>query len=544
VILSTLGIAACCALLTDGSALVTLDAGSHGVALVRFGDDDSRLLVARENGLEVRSWRDAAESAPTRPRLELGDLRLLAYCVAGEGDAQRVYVLDEKRRIRAWNPATNDLVTLVTEAESMLPTGVYPLRFARDLDGDGAVDFAVPLAAGMQLWFARSNGYVKGPRVDHRISIDTSISSWRDRNPAIRQSISIRDYWVEDQNGDGRSDLAFRDSEIAEFFWTDRDGKLPDAPTFTIDLEKIKSALPQAKRGLIDPKNLLAVLDAKVSQIARDLDGDGVHDLVVQKGRNVLVYRGAKEGVQLDKATAALPTSGNLLAVALYDEDGDGKLDIYMLHVGDISLAQVIFWLVASGDLKLELFVYRQDPKKPLSFARKPSSRRTVTISLPSAKSTVDWLQEEIDAIRDRLVDQPVVCDGDGDGADDDLAVLVEGKSIAIHLDVLDDLDLEEVLSWHEVAKRFDRDANGKDELTIELRDIVAWVPLLGIELHDRITRTKPARTIDLRTTSIGEKGGSALFALDLDGDAVDDFAVLERDEETAPPRILFVESR
>jgi len=524
------------------SAVVTLEPGSRGVRLVRSASGGASLLVADDRGLEIRAWRGGVDDP--RPRLDLGEERMFSYCVAGEGESERIFVLDERRRVRTWDPVSLEVKTILTEAESMLPSGVYPMRFARDLDGDGDTDLAIPQAAGFQLFFAGPEGFVRGPRVDHRISIDVGISNYTDRDPAIRQSISIRDFDVGDQNGDGRPDLAFRDSETAEFFWSKADGSLPAEPTFSIDLEKIKSALPKAQKGLIDTKNLLSFLDSKVNQVARDLDGDGVNDLVMQKGKTVLVYRGTRDGVLLEKAAAALPTSGNLLAVAVYDEDGDGKLDLYMLHVADISLAQVLLWLVATGEIKVELFVYRQDPKKPLSFARKPSSRRTVTLSLPSATSTVDLVEEETDKVRKRMQQVPVVCDFDGDGEADDLAVLVDGKRIDVHNDALGDLDLTEALSWNEVAKRFDRDAGGKSELTIGLKEVVAWLPLLGLELHDRIARSSTSASFDLTSTPIGEKGASTLFAVDLDRDGKDDFALLENDEPTAAPRILFLVPR
>lgn len=527
------------AALATESAVLTLERGSGGMCLVRNAAGGSSLLVADERGLEIRPWN--GDSAIPSRRFDLTGERTIAYCVAGVGEAERIYVLDERRRVRTWDPITFETKTILEGAESMLPSGVFPMRFARDLDGDGDIDLAIPQATGFQLFLANVNGFAKGPRVDHRISIDVRISSWRDRDPAIRQSISIRDFEVKDQNGDGFPDLAFRDSQSAEYFWSGTDGALPSEPTFTVDLEQIKSTLPATQRGLIDTKNLLTFLDSKVNQLSRDLDGDGVNDLVMQKGKTVLVYRGAKDGVKLDKAVAALPTSGNLLAVAVYDEDGDGKLDLYMLHVGDISVAQVLLWLVASGELKVELFVYRQDPDKPLSFARKPSSRRTVTLSLPSAKTTVDLVEEETDKVRERMQRVPVVCDYDGDGESDDLAVLVEGKRIDVYPDALGDLDLTEALSWNEVAKRFDRDAKGKVELTIGLKEVVSWLPLLGLELHDRVSRASKSASIDLGATPIGERGASTLFALDLDRDGKDDFAALEADARSAPPRILFL---
>ncbi len=529
----------------DGKfAVTTLDPEVEGAALVRGADRVARLVVATPRGLSLVAWNASEASNGEAPQFPIGDDRLLAYCVAGHGENERVFVLDDHRRVRTWNPRTLEVATIVTDADAMLPSGVYPLRFARDLDGDGAVDLAIPVAVGFQLYFATNEGMKKGPRVEHRMNIDVSIKGYLDRDPYLGQSIVVRDFDARDQNGDGHPDLAFRDEKVAQFYWSDRDGHLPTTPTFTVDIEKIQSALPKAKAGLIDTHNILSILDSKVSQIARDVDGDGISDLVVQKGKTVVVYRGTRDGIDMKKAAAVLPTSGNLLAVALYDEDGDGKLDLFMLHVGDISLAQVLFWLVASGDLQVELFVYRQDKDKPLSFARKPSSRRTVTISLPSAKSTVDKIKEETKALRSQLISVPAVCDFDGDGKNNDLALLTADGKLEVHTHAADDLDLDDALSWNEVAKRFDRDAKGKTELTIGLHEVVAWLPLLGVELNERAHRAPPVYTLDLASTPIGAKGASALFALDLDGDGKDDFALLERDSESAPPRLLFVVPR
>lgn len=523
---------------TDGAARAvpfTFGTDVRGSAIVRGDAGRSLVLTAAEDGLSLTPLL-GGDRVLAVPR---GEDRTVAYCVAGSGERQRVFILDERRRIRALDTRSGTVEVLSNQAESLLPSGVYRLEFATDLDGDGDVDFALPVQTGFQLWLRDGEQLRKGPRVAHRIAIDVDARGYRSRNPGIHQSIRVPRFAIEDQNGDGRPDLSFRDREIAQFFWSDAKGEIPAEPTFVIDLEKLKSQLPKAKRGLIDPKNLLAVLDGKVSHVSRDLDGDGVFDLLMQKGKNVLVYRGTKDGVDLKKAVAALPTSGNLLAVAAYDENGDSKLDLFMLHVGDVSLAQLLLWLVAGGELRLDLFVYAQEDG--LKFARKPTSHRTLVLDLPAAKSTVDDIEVEIKKLRERLVRVPVLGDFDGDGERDDLAALVDGKRIDVFADAAHQIDFEEVLSWAEVAKRFDRDAKGKSELTVSIAEIVPWLPLLPIELDQRVRSATPSHSIDLLPLGITEAGGSTLWALDLDFDGREEFAVLVSGAETDPPQVLFV---
>jgi hypothetical protein len=516
------------------SETISLPAGCRGAAFV--GGDPLRLLVATDDGIELRSLDAAAEPLASIPR---EDRRTLAFCVAGRGAAERVFVLDDGRALRTIDPRDGTVAVVLEDARSMLPSGVFALTFARDLDGDGDIDLALPQHDGFQLHYAVDGGFEKGPRVAHRVGIDVRIDGWREPRPSIRQSFRVPDFQVLDDNGDGVPDLSFRDRDFVQYFWSDRDGRLPREPTFVIDIEKLESALPKRQEGILDTGNLLSILDSRVSAFSRDVDGDGVADLLMQKGKNVLVYRGTREGVELGKPVAVLPTSGNLLAVALYDEDGDGRLDLFMLHVGDVSLAQVILWLVAGGELRIDLFVYRQE--KPLSFARKPSSRRAVNLSLPAVSATIDRVRDVIDDLSEELLELPVVCDTDGDGVADDLAKLVDGRRIEIHENAAADLDPRDALSWIEVARRFDRDADGKSELTIGIEEAVAWLPLRGVELNERTRRAAPSEVIDLGTTALGERTASAMWATDLDADGRADFVVLERDAKTAPSKVILV---
>lgn len=522
----------------DVARVVDLPQDVTGTLLLAAGKGKpARLLVASRGGIEIRPL---AEGDGATPRFEWprADDATLAYCaVRGADGTDAVFVTDGRRTIWRWDPATGEKREMLAGVQLILPSGVYHLPFARDLDGDGDVDLALPRLNGFQLYFgegAEGAGFVKGPQVQHRVSLDVSIDGYDAEDPQLSQSIRIPAFTVSDQNGDGKLDLAFRDQKLVQFFWTGKDGRLPPQPTFSLDIEQIENSLPKRTRGIIDTSNLLKALDSKVSVKPRDIDGDGIADLLMQKGKNVLIYRGTRDGIDRTKPAAVLPTSGNLLSVTLYDEDGDGLEDLYMLHVGDISVGKVIVWLVAGGTLDLQLFVYRQEG--PLKFARKPSSRRAVAISLPSALTTIDELKAAVAGIADQLQRMPAVGDLDGDGEKDDLAAL-EGGEVRGYLGAwgaaASAVDSgSDQISWIEVTRRFDREAKGARELTVSLKQAIDWVPLLPLDLH-AAAAAQPAD----RRWSLGDTGGfepNALYLLDVDGDGRDDPVVLCRSKEGA----------
>ena len=424
-----------------------------------------------------------------------------------------------------------------------LPHGVFHLQFARDLNGDGLIDLVVPSMNGLELYFGSATGFVKGPSVRHRVSIDVTVDEPTDGSPTVAQQITIPNFDVEDQNGDGHPDLVFRDNDHVQFFWSRNDGTLPEQPTFTLDLEEIRSHLPARSRDLIDTSNLLRVLESRVSHLSRDFNGDGHFDLLLRRGRKVSLYRGSRDGVDRTRAVQVLKTSGNLLTAFALDDDQDGRSDLCLLRVGDVSLGQLILWLVAGGDLTLDLFVYAQ--QEDLRFTRKPVKTSTLHVSIPSVASLMSGFEERIENIGEEVRRVPVRGDFDGDGERDDLVRLVGDGRIELYADLplLPETPFGDS-AWLDVLRRFDQESGGGSSLEVDLEDLIDWVPLPGRELTRLIQGVAPMRVLEIPPGEDADAAASrTLFVLDVDADGTDDVVLSERKDAGSPLRLVLLRS-
>ncbi len=505
------------------------------------GDRPAALLLLRDSALE---WIPL-------DRLKAGDTTPVARIAPPPDETCAIAILHCAHGARVVTISANgtvDLVdgehraTLFRDAQVRLPAGIYMTGFARDLDGDGDEDLALPHLGGLQLWFDDGEKFRAGPVVRQKIDVAIDIGDPNDPRGDVSRRETIAGFSVDDQNGDGRPDLMFKDGDRLQFFWSGADGALPAEPTFELDLEAIKNELPAVSKDVIDPSNLLKLLDSQVSHQTRDLDGDGCDDLLLREGRKVVVYRGTKTGVDRSKAEQVLKTGGNLLAAFSFDDNGDGRDDLALLCMADVSLAQVVMWLVAGTDLDFDLFTYHQD--SALRFARKPSRRRSLRMSLPSAISIQNDLKDDLDALGDVFSAAPAVADFDGDGTADDVIVpLAAERAARIFLDVTDGKASDPIRdAWRSTIARFDREAGDDGAMSIDLKALFDWAPVPGRALLDRVKDKAPAleialppRTPDASAPTSSPAGAAVYHGVDIDGDGRADVIAAEQDAADGP---------
>jgi hypothetical protein len=538
----------------------------EGVTTLDYdGDKKLELLIARDSGLEIVGLHgDPNHHPPPISRLTRGSARTLAWCVApapGPDDSpphDAVYLARDDGAILRWDPG-KDPVELARTTALLLPSGVLAFPFARDLDGDKRTDIALPEPAGLRLWFSNPDGTLrKGPQVRHRVEAELDLASPEDARPEVAVSLTIPSFRVKDQNGDGFPDLAFESEDRLQFFWSGPGGTLPEVPTFELDLDDIKQKLQAGPSSILDPSNLLKAVSTLVKADVRDLDGDSFADLLLQQGSKVSIFAGTRDGIDRSKAAQVLKTSGNLIAAFSADDNRDGKLDLCMLQAQDISIGEVLLWVVAGGKLKIDLFTYYQEER--LHFAKHPSRRRRMVIDFPAILSLASELKDNdtFKKMGEDLARVPVELDLDGDGKATDLAQLRRDGTIELHPGAappgLDDM----TEAWRAVTDHFDRESKGKDEVEIELLEVVDWLPFVGgkrraalvgrtpsqiLGTPDPAAIAKPEPPADESKRKDEKKDEPpatkrVLVVLDVDGDGRDDLLLVDAGPETARVQI------
>jgi hypothetical protein len=501
-------------------------------------------------------------------RLERGESRTFAWCVAPADPARdAVWVARDDGRVLRWEPQVErvgssangpggegGVIELVRTPGLVLPAGVYSFPFARDLDGDGRTDLALPEPSGLRLFFAGEDGAPrKGPLVRHDVEAEVELPAPEEIEPEASASLRVPAFQCEDQNGDGQPDLAFIAEDRIQFFWSNERGELPETPTLDLDLEELRRGLDASGGSLLDPSNLFKALERQVTADVCDLDGDGLADLLLRQGPKVSIHAGTRGGIDRARAAQVLKTSGNLIAAFPADDSGDGRLDLCMLQAADVSIGEVLLWVVVGGSLELDLYTYFQEPEK-LRFAKSPSRRRRLEIDVPAILGIGDEIEKNASIARlaEELARLPVALDLDGDGTRDDVALftrdgvveLYEGASPA-------EPQLEEGAVWRSVIERFDREVQGKDEVTIPLLGVLDWVPVPGGRLRAAIAGRAPSATIGSPDPAAsreppppGHPAAEApatrriLVVLDFDGDRRDDLLVVEPEADGGSTRI------
>ncbi len=528
--------------------------------LDRDGDGRLELLVARDDGLEIVALESVRLASPaggaTRPidRLARGGSHSLAWCVAPQRDEgghaggrthDAVWTVRDDGQVERWELGAAPVV-VVEQAGTALPSGVCWFPFARDLDGDGRADLALPEPSGLRLWFAGPDGAPRmGPLVRHRIDAELELPSPEDVTPGAAATLSIPSFACRDMNGDGRPDLAFEAEDRLQFFWSDASGALPETPTFDVDLEGLRRKLKGEDGGLLDPSNLFKALKNQVSADVEDLDGDGLADLLLRQGSKVSLFAGTRGGIDRARAAQVLKTSGNLLAAFPADDDGDGRLDLCMLQAADVSIGELLLWVVVGGKLELDFFSYFQQDER-LHFAKSPSRRRRLLVDVPAILGLGDELDKNdtFKRLGEELRRLPVALDLDGDGKRDDVAALARDGTIELFEGVAPaELPTSAGSIWKSVVDRYDREAAGADSITIPLLGIVDWVPMPGGRLRDAIAGRVPSTRLGApdpmaaprATSGAATTGGEPppatqrmLVVADLDGDRREDVLLVE----------------
>ena len=313
------------------------------------GDGFTDLVVSYRRGSGPQSKRYLAvffrgdKGYPGRPQLAYAaPERAAAFAVGdatGDGRAELVFLTSTGVFVQAFEerkpqPPTR-LVATPTLVAGPEEEDLIAWDFLRRLPGRAAPILMLPVRRGLRVYERKEPGFELWAdlRLDLESYYDAESTTYRrtGRGGASGRPFSFRVTtvvpnleWV-DQTGDGRLDLVTYYEDRVALFPQQEDGTLAAAPTYR-HWFKVLTADELESR------------DVHLSARVRDLDGDGVADLVLSKigggittlATEVRLHRGLKGGGFSETPTQVLRDAGFAALSDFVDLDGDGALE--MVH--------------------------------------------------------------------------------------------------------------------------------------------------------------------------------------------------------------------
>ena len=283
------------------------------------------------------------------------------------------------------------------------PRNVPRLDVARDLNGDGLDDIALPGFDGYAVWLQRPDGSLAGPSgLRVRPTANTGFRS---------ATYRAREVYRFDHDGDGLVDLAFWDRDRMVVYPGNDSGFDTDPVTLAapLDLSTDDVTVTFAFGGDIDEtRSLLYAVE--------DFNGDGIGDIVThtldigglfdQSTRYDYHFGRREGGVTVFDPTPDTSISSDSVQGPLErsDFDGDGRVDFGMLSF-KLGIGKIIS-LLLTGSVSFNMNFYLMGEG---GYPEKPNVQRRVKlrIDLGSGRVAGNWVSVGDltgDAVKDLLV--------------------------------------------------------------------------------------------------------------------------------------------
>lgn len=504
------------------------------------GDGLVDLLTAHEHRINVYFQRAGAEPAfdfaEPDATLELkGSAIGWALDHASAESSPRLLALVDGKQVQAWRMEKRKFSTAETILNvdpNPLPAGAHPLNFVRDVNGDGLNDLIIPGLGSLHIYLQDAEGgYAQPLTIQARIINDSRLRGEERLDTEVGQRIRIPALQIRDLNGDGQPDLISASEDRIDVFLADADGRFPGTASWSVDLRELQERVGKVNFDRVDYSNLSGLLAHTFDVQLEDVDGDGIHDLLIREGGKLTLYGGSREGVNLNQPRQVLRSSGNVLGTLLHDEDEDGLPDLWLMRVQNVSLANLFLWLAISGSVDIETFVYRNEGQR---FASRPHRKLTLTVKFPSILRSVDLLTAAMAPAENDSVVRAVRAQlGDANG-NQDLAVLGQ-RSLSIFMNKVRTGQQDHFLGLADYSRSKNSYVYDLGEILEKpARSDVGDLAALGNQADLEIALPEQAlEGADLRNMDV--------VAWELNGDGRDDFFILLQQQKSAVSGLLLL---
>jgi hypothetical protein len=419
---------------------------------------------------------------------------------------------------------------LIAGLGGFLGKGAYQLKFYQDINNDNRRDLVIPGAGVMNLLIQNTDGSFQAPlSVQADVRQRVVLQAGDELGGETGQSLSIPRVQLRDVNGDQLPDLiSDTESRFDVFLASGSADYFPSLPSYSINREAIRERLGEFDVDQLDFSNLTGVLALTHEELLQDMNGDGVDDFILREGGRVALHLGSNTRMNFEQPDQILRSSGNVLSVFLADENEDGRPDLWLWRVDQVSVGDIFLWLAVSGTINLEAFIY---PNEGNQFARRPSRRITVALRFPSALRLIGSVQEARERAESMASVIPyerarIMADANtASAAMDDMVILINDQVEVFfrELEPEQAQDDERFLS----SLSYER---GRDAYEIDLRRVI---DAFNVEVNQQVNAAR-VRDADLRVPLPEMATRGDIAATDLNNNAHDDvFVFINRDSES-----------
>ena len=279
----------------------------------------------------------------------------------------------------------------------------------QDLNADGKPELIIPVASGYEIHARKGDAFERQVALEgeHEFKVDPGGPGLLE---PLRYEARIARLKLKDLNGDGLLDIVARRRETTRFYLQGKEG-FPAKPSYELDLGLFRD------EGATSAASALGAPGVKVHEA--DIDADGIQDYLIGSGPYLRVYFGAKEGADFSRPRVMLKMSSELQGVGSFDVDGDELLDLVAIKFEMPSIPRLVAAYFLAMTIDFEVLGYRNEGGR--KFARRPTSRNTISLSIPPLKDVIG----NLDALADRFIEAAVrrrrfaAGDADGDGRAD-----------------------------------------------------------------------------------------------------------------------------